>query len=323
MVRMAAWSVLLLLATVRAQRPQYRDGGFQHRGGGEKEGSYDIYGSLPGYGGYDGYDTSNGNGRAYDRPYNRAYERGYGRNYDRTYDRGYRRSYDRGYNNGEVCPYENEETKYRRKREAKPENRTVTELEGGPSVLLKRLRRQLVGDTRYQADWDTNREPRYRDDRGYNRFRDTDYRNYRNNYREDRYRNDDYRADGYRDRERQYRYDDVRVQGGRDRCGREVCSWRAELRCDLNSLSGGRVSSRSGYVRWERENDAYYPRDKYRDVLDFLGSRGGVDDDLLVISRVRPEDKGVYRCYPEGGRPEDFIEVHFYPKFPLEDNGAC
>ena len=46
-----------------------------------------------------------------------------------------------------------------------------------------------------------------------------------------------------------------------------------------------------------------------RDVLDFLGSRGGVEDDLLVISRVRPEDKGVYRCYPEGGRPEDFIEV--------------
>ena len=46
-----------------------------------------------------------------------------------------------------------------------------------------------------------------------------------------------------------------------------------------------------------------------RDVLDFLGSRGGVENDLLVISTVRPEDKGVYRCYPEGGRPEDFIEV--------------
>ena len=83
-----------------------------------------------------------------------------------------------------------------------------------------------MGDTRYQADWDTNRDPR---DRGYNRFRDERYRNtYRDNsyrddryrddrYWDDRYRDDRYRDDGYIDRERRYRYDNGRVQRGRDR----------------------------------------------------------------------------------------------------------
>ena len=27
------------------------------------------------------------------------------------------------------------------------------------------------------------------------------------------------------------------------------------------------------YVRWDREVDSYYPRDKYRDVLEYFGSR--------------------------------------------------
>jgi len=26
-------------------------------------------------------------------------------------------------------------------------------------------------------------------------------------------------------------------------------------------------------ARWDREVDAYYPRDKYRDVLEYFGSR--------------------------------------------------
>jgi hypothetical protein len=26
-------------------------------------------------------------------------------------------------------------------------------------------------------------------------------------------------------------------------------------------------------VRWERENDAYYPRDKYRDIWEYFGTR--------------------------------------------------
>jgi hypothetical protein len=28
-----------------------------------------------------------------------------------------------------------------------------------------------------------------------------------------------------------------------------------------------------GAVRWERENDAYYPRDKYRDIKEYFGTR--------------------------------------------------
>ena len=32
-------------------------------------------------------------------------------------------------------------------------------------------------------------------------------------------------------------------------------------------------------------------------------------DNTLVISEVRPEDKGVYRCYREGGDQKEFAEV--------------
>ena len=68
---------------------------------------------------------------------------------------------------------------------------------------------------------------------------------------------------------------------------REVCDWEAELICPL------------GYNReriiWTREHDAYYPRDKYRDILDYCGGRCDPDGDLLRIRNVQPEDKGVYR----------------------------
>jgi hypothetical protein len=79
-----------------------------------------------------------------------------------------------------------------------------------------------------------------------------------------------------------------------------------------------------GAVRWERENDAYYPRDKYRDIKEYFGTRyillkSGNNKTIfshifsikssqfrarmterdgaptILISRVRPEDKGVYR----------------------------
>jgi hypothetical protein len=79
-----------------------------------------------------------------------------------------------------------------------------------------------------------------------------------------------------------------------------------------------------GAVRWERENDAYYPRDKYRDIKEYFGtryillkrennktiishifsiksshSRARMTErdgaPTILISRVRPEDKGVYR----------------------------
>jgi len=76
-------------------------------------------------------------------------------------------------------------------------------------------------------------------------------------------------------------------------------------------------------VRWERENDAYYPRDKYRNIMDYLGGRGREEGTRLIISTVKPEDKGVYRCYLEDGDPGDFMEVHFYPKFPMVDNEDC
>ena len=70
------------------------------------------------------------------------------------------------------------------------------------------------------------------------------------------------------------------------------------------------LSRSNGRVRWERENDAYYPRDKYEDLRDYFGTRMRSDDDgRLTITRVRPEDKGVYRCYSVGGNEEDFMEV--------------
>jgi len=95
----------------------------------------------------------------------------------------------------------------------------------------------------------------------------------------------------------------------------------AELDCENGNFNGR--GYRSEYVRWEREHDAYYPRDTYRDLLDYLGARGHLEGSRLIIERVKPEDKGVYRCYMDGGRPQDFMEVHFYPKFPLEDNESC
>ena len=112
---------------------------------------------------------------------------------------------------------------------------------------------------------------------------------------------------------------------------REVCDWDAELVCPL------------GYNRnriiWTREHDAYYPRDKYRDILDYCGGRCDPDGDLLRIRNVQPEDKGVYRlvdgcnqrshqppvlmlfrCYIEGGDERDFKVIQFQPKFPLDSN---
>jgi len=73
-------------------------------------------------------------------------------------------------------------------------------------------------------------------------------------------------------------------------------------------------------VVWEREHDAHYPRDKYRDLRDYFGGRVREEGDRLVITRVRPEDKGVYRCYARNRNSRDFQQVHFYPKYPLDGN---
>ena len=95
-----------------------------------------------------------------------------------------------------------------------------------------------------------------------------------------------------------------------------------------------------GYNRivWTREHDAYYPRDKYRDILDYCSGRCDPDGEVLRIRNVQPEDKGVYRwvvhnyssnqrtfimlfrCYIEGGDERDFKVIQFQPKFPLDSN---
>ena len=68
---------------------------------------------------------------------------------------------------------------------------------------------------------------------------------------------------------------------------RELCNWEAELACPLGS----------DYRRivWTREHDAYYPRDKYRNILDYCAGRCDPDGHILRIRNVQPEDKGVYR----------------------------
>ena len=41
-----------------------------------------------------------------------------------------------------------------------------------------------------------------------------------------------------------------------------------------------------------------------RDLLDYLGPRGHLDGSRLIIERVKPEDKGVYR-YADGDDADD------------------
>lgn len=205
--------------------------------------------------------------------------------YSRNYP-AYRRSYDGYYGrSGETCPYQNEKLS-RKKREAETEDTNE-------SLLLTRLRRQsfqsLYG-RRYYNDND--------------HYNDNYYgRNYGRNYERDYGRN-------------YGRYDNRRYGGrgraGYDNCGREVCDWEAELVCPLGYDLGRIV--------WTREHDAYYPRDKYKSILDYCGGRCDPDGDLLRIRNVQPEDKGTYRCYIDGGDERDFKVVQFQPKFPVNSN---
>ena len=163
---------------------------------------------------------------------------------------------------------------------------------------------------------------------------DDRYYNYDNNNRyydrvDDRYRyNDDRRYRQYDDRYRNDRYDDYRYRNGDSRvrtypCGkyetiydrdlfldvmfREICTWEARLECNLSGYGGG------GYdrIEWIREHDAYYPKDQFRDLMEYCGTRCSVDrDGTLLISNVKSEDKGVYRCYVAGGDKRDFMEVN-------------
>ena len=91
-------------------------------------------------------------------------------------------------------------------------------------------------------------------------------------------------------------------------CHREICNWTAELECNIIGRSGsGRDrlliimtedicdTMLRDRVEWRREHDGYYPRDTYRDLMDYCGGRCRLEDTRLVIRDVRPEDKGVYR----------------------------
>jgi len=257
---------------------------------------------------------------------------------------GYLGAYDgyngRSYGGGDRCPYVNENT-LRKKREAdvdeisESEKKEVNVPAGG--ILLERLKRhdpyirdaedRYFDDRSGYYDRDRYRDDRYRDDR----YRDDRYGDDRYRYRDDPLYKDRY-GDWYRedrDRDDRYRYDRDRYDGydgrgrgyGRDRCGREICTWEAQLECDLSQIGRGYGRSRYSRIRWERENDAYYPRDKYRDLQQYFGTRmRDYGEEVLTITRVKPEDKGVYRCYLEDGDEGDFMEIHFFPKFPVDAN---
>lgn len=218
----------------------------------------------------------------------------------------------RSYGRGDACPYDNEKT-FRKKREAPLLGISENETTGKNAFMKVFLQRSKRHEAYYRDSGYNNgfRYDRYYDDRRYGSgvryYNDVRYR--------DRY------DDRYRDRNdygRNYRRDYGRGRSyGRDRCGKEICTWEAQLECDLPGLGG----YRGHRVLWEREHDAYYPRDKYRDLQDYFGSRmRSTDDEKLIITKVKPEDKGVYRCYAVGGDEADFMEVHFFPKYPADAN---
>jgi len=265
-----------------------------------RQGEYRMFGSLmlpgDGYGGFDSIVDSRSRYR-------------YGNYYN-----GFRRSYD----TREQCPYDNQQL-LRKKRSA---NSTTEDSKKDShtdlrSVLLARLRRQLYdglsyseyrsridGDGYYRR-YDADRYNRRYDDRYYGRYDD------------DRLRGTGYDDRNWRDNRR---YDDRRART--DLCGRPMCSWTAELECgNLMSYDRGYGYGRNSRMEWTREHDSFYPKDKYNNFLEYCGTRCHIEGMKLIIEDVRPEDKGVYRCYPEGSdRVKDFTEIKFYPKYPLSSN---
>jgi len=206
---------------------------------------------------------------------------------------GFRRSFEY---RGETCPYDNEKL-LRKKRSI--EGKSISKRSDG--LVYSRYRSQLEEDRDYMRFRGRNyydRDDRYRWEGGY------DYdRRWRNGYGYDRDRFGAERRYDYGPRARTYP------------CGREICSWDAELECSLDDGYGRLV--------WRREHDAYYARGQYRDLQDYCGSRCSMEGRVLRIREVRPEDKGVYRCYIDDGTEQQFQEVKFYPKYPLSSNDEC
>jgi len=286
MTRMIGPIVLnVLSASQLASSPQsyYRNSRHNEN---SRQGDYRMFGSLmlpdDGYGGFDSVVDSRRN------PYYNNYN-------------GFRM---RTYDTRELCPYDNQQL-LRKKRSVNASSADPSEDSHVGSVLLARLRRQLYDGLTYS-------EYRSRIDAGNNRR----YDDIRYNRRYD----DRYYDRGYNDRNWRENNYNTRMNRRTDLCGRPMCNWAAELECgDQQSMSYG--YGKDIRMEWTREHDSFYPKDKYRDFLEYCGTRCRIEGSRLVIMDVRPEDKGVYRCYPEGSnRVTDFVEFKFYPKYPLSSN---
>jgi len=238
----------------------------------------------------------------------------------RSRDDYYRWDYGRSIDRGERCPYENEKL-IRQKRSVEDKKNSTA----SSSTKERKKRQDGLSYSSYRRRLED--EKRYNDRDSWRRYDDTGYRRryddrdnfYRDRFYRDRYYEDDRygrRNDVYDDWMNWRRRVDDYSQPRTYPCGKEVCNWDAEMECNLGNY---------GRIEWSREHDGYYPRDKYKDLLDYCGSRCSVKDGgrILEMRDVRPEDKGVYRCYVVGGLEQEFQEVKFYPKFPLSSNDEC
>ena len=79
------------------------------------------------------------------------------------------------------------------------------------------------------------------------------------------------------------------------------CSLQVDIRCFESFVDCLLVESNSTLV----EASSEYSKKK----LSRISLTPPPQENTLVISEVRPEDKGVYRCYREGGDQKEFAEV--------------
>jgi len=308
----------------------YRDGdGWSGDG---RRGTYRTFGTLARDDGYGIQDRRDNYGR-YDDNF------GYGRS-----DRG------------EMCPYDNIDSQTRSitKREIQntdtdkdlliqEPNKTESATDAWKKLTLK-LKSSKEFSRLLQKYSRKKRHTAYARD-GSDLYRDAGFYDRDDHYNGARARDDRYSDDRYYDRyDARYRdsgygygnrYDD------RSRYGcKEACFWEAELECDTNKMEGAGRSNYRGRsnvrVKWTRDHDAYYPRDKYPQLLDYFRDRASLPDtdrdgttlvdrdgiSRLLIKRVKMEDKGVYRCYMDPTSERDFLEIPFFPQYP-DDSQKC